>query len=178
MPPDCTYNITGPAMTSVQGFFVTYCITFIFLLLCLVPFWVQLVTGCDNLCKLHFAKFFTSVFTKILCVLNIATGLYWVAHQCRHFQAPMPKLKRNKCELNQKPSQSAPPTDEYTTGFQIRPTLVLNEYSPLLAPLMTEEVKPVSQPPQLAEDRTSDSETSIQQITPLLGTTPRENHQL
>ena len=90
----------------------------------------------------------------------------------------MPKLKRNKCELNQKPSQSAPPTDEYTTGFQIRPTLVLNEYSPLLAPLMTEEAKPVSQPPQPAEDRTSDSETPIQQVTLLLGTTPQENHQL
>ena len=146
MAPDCTYNITGLAITTIQGFFVTYCITFTFLLLCLVPFRVQLVTGCDKLHKLHFSKIFTSVFTNILCVLNIATGLYWVAHQCRHFQAPMPKFKRNKHELNQRPTQSAPPTDEYTTGFQIRLTLVLNEYSPLLAPLMTEEVKPVSQP--------------------------------
>ena len=109
---------------------------------------------------------------KILCVLNIATGLYRVAHQCRHFQAPMPKLKRNKHELNQKPTQSAPLTDEYTTGFQIRPTLVLNEYSPLLAPLTTEEVKPVFQPPKPTEDKTSDSETPIRQVTPLLGTTP------
>ena len=101
-----------------------YCITFTFLLLCLVPFWVQLVTGCDNLCKLHFFNIFVSVFTKILCVLNIASGLYWVAHQCRHFQAPVPKLKRDKCELNQKLTQSAPLIDEYTTGLQIRQTLV------------------------------------------------------
>ena len=115
---------------------------------------------------------------KILCVLNIATGLYWVAHQCRHFQAPVPKLQRNKRELNQKPTQSAPLTDEYTTGIQIRPTLVLDKYSPLLAPLTTEEVKPVSQPPKPTEDRTSDSETPIRQITLLLGTTPWENHQL
>ena len=65
-------------------------------------------------------------------------------------------------------------------GFQITPTLVLNEYSPLLAPLMTEEStsKTVSQPPKPAEDRASDSETPIQQVTPLLGTTPRENLQL
>ena len=84
---------------------------------------------------------------KKLCALNIATGLYQVACQCRQFQAPVPKLKKNKQELNQRPTQSAPLTDEYTTGFQIRPTLVLDEYSPLLAPLMTEEVKPVSQPP-------------------------------
>ena len=115
---------------------------------------------------------------KILCVLNIATGLYRVAHQCRQFQAPMPKSKRNKHELNQRPTQSAPPTDEYTTGFQIRPTIVLDEYSPLLAPLTTEEAKPVSQPAKPTEDRTSDSEPPVWQVTLLLGTTPWENHQL
>ena len=79
---------------------------------------------------------------KIFCVWNIITGLYWVAHQCGHFQAPMPKLKRDKCELNQNPIQSAPPIDEYTTGFQTRPTLVLDDNSPLLPPLMTEESTP------------------------------------
>ena len=127
-----------------------YCITFTFWLLCLVPFWVQLVTGCDNLHKLHFFNIFSSVFTKILCVLNIATGLYRVACQCRHFQAPVPKLRREKCKLNQKLTQSAPLIDKYTTGFQIRPTLVLDENSPLLPPQMTEESTPkaVFQPPK------------------------------
>ena len=144
-----------------------------FLLLCLVPFHVQLDTSCDKLHKLHFSKFFTGVFMKILCVLKTVIGLYRVACQCRQFYAPMQKAKRNKQELNQRPIQSAPLTDEYTTGFQIRPTLVLDEYSPLLAPLMTEESKPVSQPPKPA-----DSETPIWQVTPLLGTTPRENLQL
>ena len=64
-------------------------------------------------------------------------------------------------------------------GFQIRPTLVLDDYSPLLAPLMTEESTPktVSQPPKPAEDKASDSETPIRQVTTLLGTTPRENIQ-
>ena len=165
MAPDCTYNITGLAINTVQEFFITYCITFMFLLLCLVPFHVQLVTGCDKLCKLHFSKFFTGVFTKILCVLNIATGLYRVARQCRQFDAPIPKSKRIKQEPNQRPTQTAPPTDEYTTEFQIRPTLVLNEYSPLLAPLTTEEStsKTVSQPPKPTENRVSDSETPVQQ---------------
>ena len=70
--------------------------------------------------------------------------------------------------------------DEYIKGFQIRPTLVLNDYSPLLAPLTTEESTPkaVSQPPKLAADKASDSEIPVSQVTPLLGTTPRENHQL
>ena len=183
MAPDCGFNITGPASNTVPGFFVMYCITFMFLLLCLVPFWVQLVTGCDKLRKLHFSKIFTGVFMKIFCVLNIAIGLYWVACQCRHFQAPVPKLKRDKHKLNQKPTQSAPLIDEYTTGFQIRLTLVLDNNSPLLAPLSTEEFTPkaVFQPPKQpkpTEDKASDSETPVSQVTSLLGTTPRENCQL
>ena len=136
---DCGFNITGLAITTAQGFFCTYCITFTFLLLCLVPFWVQLVTSCGNLCKLHCFNIFTGDFVKIFCIWNIITGLYWVAHQCGHPQAPMPKLKRDKRELNQKPIQSAPLIDEYTTGIQTRPTLVLNDNSPLLTPLTTEE---------------------------------------
>ena len=138
MAPDCGFNITGPATTTAQGFFVTYCITFMFLLLCLVPFRVQLVTGCGNLHKLHCFNIFTGVFVKIFCIWNIITGLYQVAHQCGHSQAPVPKLKRDKHELNQKPIQSAPLIDEYTTGIQTRPTLVLDDNSPLLTPLMTE----------------------------------------
>ena len=43
---------------------------------------------------------------------------------------------------------------------------------------MAEEAKPVSQPPNPTEDRTSDSETPIQQVTLLLGTPPQENCQL
>ena len=180
MAPDCNFNMTGLANNTIQGFFVTYFITFTFLLLCLVQFHVQLVTGCDKLHKLHFSKFFTSVFMKILCVLNIAIGLYQVARQCRQFHAPMPKSKRNKQELNQRPIQSAPLTDKYTTGFQIRPTLVLNEYSPLLTPLMTEEstLKTVSKTTKPTEDKASDSETPVQQVTLLLGTTPRDYLQL
>ena len=95
----------------------------------------------------------------------------------------MRKSTRNNQELNQRPIQMAPPMDEYTTGFQIRPTLVLEDNSPLHAPLMTEEstLKEVFQPPKPpkpAEDKASDSETPVSQVTPLLGTTPRENHQL
>ena len=74
----------------------------------------------------------------------------------------------------------APPMDEYTTRFQIRPTLVLDNYSPLLAPLTTEESTPkaVSKPSKPAADKASDSETPVSQVTLLLGTTPRENCQL
>ena len=174
MALDCGFNITGLAITTAQGFLVTYCITFTFLLLCLVPFWVQLVTGYDNLHKLHCFNIFTGVFVKIFCIWNIITGLYRVAHQCGHFQASSLKLKRDKCELNQKPIESAPLIDEYTTGIQTRLTLVLDCNSPLLTPLMTEESTPkaVFQPTKQlksAEDKTSEGDS---QVTLLLGTTP------
>ena len=180
MALDCGFNITGLASNTVQGFFVTNVISFMFLLLCLVPFWVQLVTGCDKLCKLHTFKFFTGVFTKIHHVWELIIGLYRVAHLCRQLYAPVQKSTRNNQELNHRPIQMAPPMDEYTTGFQIRPTLVLNDYSPLLAPLMTEKstMQAVSQPPKPREDKASDSETPVSQVTLLLGTTPWESHQL
>ena len=49
-----------------------------------------------------------------------------------------------------------------------------------LSSIVTEEStsKTVSQPPKPTEDRSSDSETPVQQVSPLLGTTPRENLQL
>ena len=180
MALDCGFNITGLASNTIQGFFITNIITFMFQLLCLVPFQVQLVTGCDKLRKLHTLKFFTGVFMKIHCVWELVIGLYWVVHLCRQLSAPMQKSTRNNQELNHRPIQMAPPMDEYTTGFQIRPTLVLYDYSPLLAPLMTEESTPqaVLQPPKPTEDKASDSETPISQVTPLLGTTLWENHQL
>ena len=183
MALDCGLNITGPAITTAQGFFVTYCITFTFLLLCLVPFWLQLVTGCDNLHKLHCFNIFTGVFVKIFCIWNIITGLYQVACKYGHFPAPVLKLKRDKCKVNHKPIQSAPLIDEYTTVIQTRLTLVLNDNSPLLTPLMTEEYTPkaVFQPTKQlksAKDTTSEGETPVSQVTSLLGTTPSENNQI
>ena len=120
---------------------------------------------------------------KIHCVWESIIGLYRVARLCRYLYAPVQKSTRKNQELNQRPIQMAPPMDEYTTGFQIRPTLLLDNNSPLLAPLTTEESTPkaVFQPPKLpkpTEDKASDSETPVSQVTPLLGTTPRENHQL
>ena len=182
MALDCGLNITGLAITTAQGFFVMYCITFTFLLLCLVPFRVQLVTGCHNLHKLHCFNIFTGVFVKIFYIWNIITGLYQAVHQCGHFPAPVLKLKRDKHELNHKPTQSAPLIDEYTTGIQTRLTLVLNANSPLLTPFTTAEyiLKVFQQTKQLKSvaDTTSEGETPVSQVTLLLGTTPSENNQI
>ena len=85
--------------------------------------------------------------------------------------------------MNHKPIQSAPPIDEYTTGTQTRLTLVLDDNSPLLTPLMTEEYTPkaVFQPTKQLKfpaGTTSEGETPVSQVTPLLGTTPSKNNQI
>ena len=158
-----------------------YCITFTFLLLFLVPFRVQLV---DNLCKLLCFNIFTCIFVKIFCIWNIIIGLYRVVHQCGHSQAPMPKLKREKCELNQQPLQSALPLiDKYLVGIHTRQTLVIEDNSYLLTPVTIEEPEwketfQMVKWPEHTADTIPEGETLISQVTPLLGTTPSKNSQI
>ena len=120
-----------------QEFFVMYCITFTLLLLFLVPFRVQLV---DILRKLLCFNIFIGIFVKIFCIWNIILGLYRVAHECGHSQAPVLKLQKEKCEQDQQSLQSAPPPkDEYLVGIQTRQTLVIEDNSSLLTPLTIDE---------------------------------------
>ena len=181
MAPDCIHNTTGPAFIATQEFFVTYCITFVFFLLCVVPFRVQLV---DILCKLLRFDIFTGIFVKILCVWNIILGLYWVARECGHSQVPMPKLHKEKCEQDQQPLQSTLPLkDQYLVGIQTRQTLVIEDNSFLLTPLTIDEPEwketfQMKKQPESTTDMILEGETLISQVTPLLGTTPIGNTQI
>ena len=181
MAPECAHNTTGLAFIATQEFFVTYCITFVFFLLCMVPFRVQLVDISRKL--LHF-DIFTSIFVKILCVWNIILGLYQVAHECGHSQVPMPKLHKENREQDQQPLQSALPSkDEYLVGIQSRQTLVIEDNSSLLTPLTIEESEwketfQMKKQPESTTDTILEGETLISQVTPLLGTTPSENTQI
>ena len=164
-----------------SGTLVMYCITFIFLLLFLVPFRVQLV---NILRKLLCFNIFTGIFVNIFCIWNIISGLYWVAHQCGHSQAPVLKLKRDKCQLNQQPLQSALPLiDEYLVGIQIRQTLVIDDNSSPLAPLTIEKLErketfQMMKQPEYIADTIPEGQTLVSQVTPLLGTIPSENSQI
>ena len=81
----------------------------------MVPYRVQLV---DISHKLLCFDIFTGIFVKILCIWNIILGLYRVVHECRHSQAPVPKLHKEKHEQDQQPLQTAlPPKDEYLVGI-------------------------------------------------------------
>ena len=181
MALDCTRNTTGLAFIATQEFFVTYCITFVYFLLCVVPVRVQLV---DTLRKLLWFNIFTSIFMKILCIGNIILGLYRVVHECGHSQAPEPKLHKEKCEQDQQPLQSALPLkDEYLVGIQTRQTLVIEDNSSLLTPLTIDkpewkETFQMKKQPESTTDMILGGGTLVSQVTSLLGTTPSENTQI
>ena len=86
------------------------------------------------------------------------------------------KIYKEQSRTETKANTDSIMTDEYTKGFQIRLTLVLDDNSRLLALLMTEESTPkkVFQPPKLAEDKASDSETPVSQVTPLRALHPEK----
>ena len=77
--------------------------------------------------------------------------------------------------MNYKPIQSTPPIDKYTTGIQTRPTLLLDDDSPLLT--QKEVYKPTKQLKSTA-DKIPEGETLVSQVMPLWGTTPSENSQI
>ena len=181
MAPDCAHNTTGPAFFATQEFFITYCTIFVFFLLCVVPIRVQLVNISHKLLRFDI---FTNIFVKILCVWNIILGLYWVAHECGHSQAPVPKLHKEKCEKDQQPLQIAlPPKDEYLVEIQLRQTLVIEDNSSLLTPLTIEEPEwketfQTKKQPESTTDTILEGETRVSQVTLLLGPTPSENTQI
>ena len=181
MALDCACNTTGPAFIKTQEFLVTYCITFVFFVLCVVPVRVQLA---DILHKLLCFNIFTSIFGKILCVGNITLRLYRVACECGHSQAPEPKLHKEKCDRDQQPLQSALPLkDKYLIETQKRQTLMIEEDSSLLTPLTIDEPEwketiQMEKQPESTTDTILEGETLISQVTPLLGTTPSENTQI
>ena len=178
MAPDSARNTMGPAFIETQEFFVTYFITFVFFVLCVVPVRVQIV---DILRKLQCFNIFTSIFGKILCIGNITLGLYRVEHECGHLQVPGPKLHKEECDQDQQPLQSAlPPKDEYLVETQTRQTLVIEEDSSLLTPLTIDEPEwketiQMEKWPESTTDKILEGETLISQVMPLLGTTPSEN---
>ena len=181
MAPDCSHNTTSLAFIATQEFLVTYCLTFVFFILFVVPFRVHFVDISWRLFHLHI---FTGIFMKTFCIWNIIIRLYWAAHECEHFQAPVPKLQKDKHAQDQQLLQSVPPPkDEYLEEAQPRQTLVIEDDSSLLAPSSINEPERketiiLMERPESTAETASAGDTLISQVTPLLGTMPRENTQL
>ena len=181
MAPDCGHNTTGPAFIATQEFLVMYSLTSVFFILFVVPFRVHFVVISRKLLCLNI---FTSIFVKTFCIWNIIIGLYRAAHECGHFQVPMPKLQKDKCAQDQQLLRSVPPPkDEYLEEVQPRQTLVIEDNSSLLAPLTTnkpecKETFIMMERPESTAETIPEGDTLISQVMPLLGTTPSENTQL
>ena len=160
MAPDCIFNVTGPAHNTLHGSFITNFISIAFLLLCIIPLQVQLVTVCD---KLYLYKHFNITFKKIYHVFQTVHGLYQVARQCHQFYAPKCRLKQTTQGSSLQLIQTMPPTDKCITVLQTRPILILMEPSPLLAP-------PTPQTLALQQDRAMEefeTETFSEPLTPI-----------
>ena len=178
---DCSGNTTGLAFVATQEFPVTYCLTFVCLILFVVPFKVHFIDISLKLLQLHI---FTGIFVQTFCVWNIIIGLYRAALKCRHFQAPVPKSWKDKRTQDQQRLPSVPPPkNEYLEETQPRQMLVIEDDSSLLAPSSINEPEcketlvPMERPEPTTEV-TSAGDTLVSQVTPLLGITPRENTQL
>ena len=121
---------------------------------------------------------------KILCIWHITIGLYQVARECGHSQAPVLKLQKVKHEQGQQPLQSAPPPkDKYLVGTQTRQMLVIEDNSSLLAPLTIDEPEhketfKMMEKPEFTADTIPEGETLVSQVMSLLGTTPSKNTQI
>ena len=118
MAPDCIFNVMGLADNNFHGLFITNFIFIAFLLLCIVPLHVQLVTICDKLYKLYFYKHFTISFKRIYRVFKIAHGLYRVARQCCQFQLPIPVFQTRLILVLMEPSPLLIPPTPQTPAFQ------------------------------------------------------------
>ena len=181
MATDCSGNTTGLAFKATQEFLITYCLTFVCFILFVVPFKVHFIDISWKLLRLHT---FTGISVQTFHVWNIIIGLYWAAHECRHFQAPVPKTQEDKCPKDQQlPLSVPPPKDEYLEEAEPRQMLVIKDNSSLLAPssINKPECKETLVPMERLESTTevtSAGDTLVSQVTPLLGFTPHKNTQL
>ena len=132
MAPDCKGITTDLAFVATQEFLVTYCLTFVCFILFVVPFRVHFIDISQKLIQFHI---FTGIFVQTFCVWNIIIRLYQAAHECGHFQAPVPKSQKDKRAQDQQLLLSVPPPkDEYLEEAQPRQMLVIEDDSSLLAP--------------------------------------------
>ena len=130
MALDYTFNHIGPAHHNFDGSFVTHFIFAAFLLLFMIPIWVQAVTIYD---KLHFHRQIRILFKNFHRIFQAVLGLYWLAQDCRQLQKPTLRTSQNFV-------QTSPPPDELLFALMNRPFLIHQpEESPLITSLSSQK---------------------------------------
>ena len=78
MAPDYSVNTKGPAFESTQEFLIMYILTFVCIILFVIPFKIHFAHILRNLHQLYI---FTGIFVQPLCIGHIVIGLYQAAHE-------------------------------------------------------------------------------------------------
>ena len=98
MAQDCSGNTTGLALESTREFLITYFLTFVCVILFVIPPKAHFALILWKLPQLYT---FTGIFVQLFHIGNIIIGLYRAARECGHFQAPVPKTQDNKRSKDQ-----------------------------------------------------------------------------
>ena len=180
MAPDYSVNTKGLAIEETREFIITHILTFMFIALFAVPLKTYFIYILWNLRQLYVL---IGIFLQPLCIEHKIIGLYWAACEAGKFQVPVPKTQEKKLKRHQIRLLSvSPPQDVYFKENQARHTVIIHNDS-LPAPLITTQPERKEVPTPLTRQELmtraiSAADTNISQVTPLLGTMPRETSQL
>ena len=179
MAPDYNVNTKGPAAKEIREFIIMHILTFMFIVLFTVPFKTYFIYILRNLHQLYVL---VGIFLQPLCIGHKIIGLYQTAREAGKIQAPMPRTQEKKFKRHQIRLLSvSPPRDVYFKENQAQHTVIIHNDS-LPAPLTTTQPERKEVPTQLTRQELTGAiptvDTNISQVTPLLGTTPRETSQL
>ena len=98
MAPDYSVNTKGPAIEETREFIITYILTFMFIVLFMVPFKTYFIYILQNLHQLYVL---IGIFLQPLCIGHKIIGLYRAAHEIGKFQVPVPKTQEKKLKRHQ-----------------------------------------------------------------------------
>ena len=107
MALDYSGNTQGPASKATWEFIIMYTLTFVCIVLFVIPFKIHFAHILQNLCQLHIL---ISIFVQPLCIGHIIFGLYQATCETGQFQAPTPKTQAKKLKPHQiSPLSVSPP---------------------------------------------------------------------
>ena len=98
MALDHTVNTQGPAIEETRKFIITYILTFMFIVLFVIPFKTYFIYILQNLHQLYIL---IGILLQPLCIGHKIIGLYRAAREAGKFQVPVPKTQEKKLKKHQ-----------------------------------------------------------------------------
>ena len=98
MAPDYSVNTKGPAIEETWEFIITHILTFMFIVLFVVPFKTYFIYILWNLSQSYVL---IGIFLQPLCIGHKIIGLYRAAREIGKFQAPSPRTQEKKFKRHQ-----------------------------------------------------------------------------